>query len=122
MRGRPGQAQVTVNISVSWKAFFLAAFGFPGAEMEATATAGPDTGEDNCREPLAHRMTATNRTGGREMPTRRPVRIKPKRTLGDLMAGLGALVVLAALIAGVPTRCSGWPGRRSHPSCSTSTC
>jgi Flp pilus assembly protein TadG len=41
-----GRAQVTVNVSVSWKAFFLAAFGFPGAEMEATATAGPDTGED----------------------------------------------------------------------------
>ncbi|MEV6863540.1 BTAD domain-containing putative transcriptional regulator [Streptosporangium subroseum] len=36
------------------------------------------------------------------MPTRQPMRIKPKRTLGDLMAGLGALVVLAALIAGVP--------------------
>ncbi|MFF5211442.1 pilus assembly protein TadG-related protein [Streptosporangium sp. NPDC000396] len=41
-----GQAEVTVAVSVSWKAFFLVAFGFPGSEMEATATAGPDTGED----------------------------------------------------------------------------
>lgn len=41
-----GQAEVTVIISVSWKAFFLAALGFPGSEMEATAVAGPDTGED----------------------------------------------------------------------------
>ncbi|MFC7645033.1 hypothetical protein ACFQX6_33525 [Streptosporangium lutulentum] len=56
------------------------------------------------------------------MPTRQPVRIKPKRTPGDLLAGLGALVVLVALIAGVPTPCSGWPGRRFLLSCSTSTC
>lgn len=41
-----GQAEVTVRVSVSWEAFFLAAFGFPGSEMEAEATAGPDTGED----------------------------------------------------------------------------
>ncbi|MEV7012428.1 hypothetical protein [Streptosporangium sp. NPDC051022] len=36
------------------------------------------------------------------MPTRQPMRIKPKRTAGDLVAGLGALVVLVALIGGVP--------------------
>jgi len=36
------------------------------------------------------------------MPTRQPVRIKARRTPGDLLAGLGALVVLVALIAGVP--------------------
>ncbi|MEU4829685.1 pilus assembly protein TadG-related protein [Streptosporangium sp. NPDC023615] len=41
-----GQDQVTVGVSVTWKAFFLAAFGFPGADMEASATAGPDAGED----------------------------------------------------------------------------
>ncbi|GAA4231834.1 Flp pilus assembly protein TadG [Streptosporangium album] len=41
-----GQAEVTVRVSVAWKAFFLAAFGFPGSEMEAEATAGPDIGED----------------------------------------------------------------------------
>ncbi|WP_433252070.1 pilus assembly protein TadG-related protein [Streptosporangium sp. CA-135522] len=41
-----GQAEVTVRVSVPWKAFFLSAFGFPGAETEAEATAGPDTGED----------------------------------------------------------------------------
>lgn len=41
-----GQAQVTVRVSVSWEAFFLAVFGFPGSETEAEATAGPDTGED----------------------------------------------------------------------------
>ncbi|GAA3132059.1 pilus assembly protein TadG-related protein [Streptosporangium carneum] len=41
-----GQAQVTVRVSVAWKAFFLAALGFPGAEMEGAATAGPDMGED----------------------------------------------------------------------------
>ncbi|MFJ2031544.1 TadE/TadG family type IV pilus assembly protein [Streptosporangium sp. NPDC087985] len=41
-----GQAEVTVRVSVAWKAFFLAAFGFPGSAMEAEATAGPDTGED----------------------------------------------------------------------------
>jgi hypothetical protein len=41
-----GPAEVTVRVSVRWKAFFLAAFGFPGADMEATATAGPDIGED----------------------------------------------------------------------------
>ncbi|WP_326828826.1 hypothetical protein OIE13_25130 [Streptosporangium sp. NBC_01810] len=36
------------------------------------------------------------------MPTRQPVRIKDRRTPGDLLAGLGALIVLVALIAGVP--------------------
>ncbi|GAA2993446.1 pilus assembly protein TadG-related protein [Streptosporangium longisporum] len=41
-----GGTEVTVDVSVAWKAFFLAAFGFPGADMKATATAGPDTGED----------------------------------------------------------------------------
>ncbi|WP_344922145.1 pilus assembly protein TadG-related protein [Streptosporangium oxazolinicum] len=41
-----GQAEVTVNVSVTWKAFFLSAFGFPGSDMEAQATAGPDIGED----------------------------------------------------------------------------
>ncbi|MEU4404521.1 pilus assembly protein TadG-related protein [Streptosporangium sp. NPDC023963] len=40
------QAEVTVNVSVTWKAFFLAAFGFPGSDMKAEATAGPDIGED----------------------------------------------------------------------------
>ncbi|MEV0751217.1 flp pilus-assembly TadE/G-like family protein [Streptosporangium sp. NPDC050280] len=41
-----GQGEVTVSVSVTWKAFFLSAFGFPGSEMEAEATAGPDVGED----------------------------------------------------------------------------
>ncbi|SFI10932.1 transcriptional activator domain-containing protein [Streptosporangium canum] len=36
------------------------------------------------------------------MPTRQPMRIRPRRTAGDLFAGLGALVVLAALLGGVP--------------------
>ncbi|GGS91306.1 hypothetical protein GCM10010156_57000 [Planobispora rosea] len=36
------------------------------------------------------------------MPTRQPTRIKPRRTAGDLFAGLGALIVLVALIGGVP--------------------
>ncbi|WP_436760285.1 BTAD domain-containing putative transcriptional regulator [Streptosporangium sp. V21-05] len=36
------------------------------------------------------------------MPTRQPARIKARRTPGDLLAGLGALIVLVALIAGVP--------------------
>ncbi|MGS2643222.1 hypothetical protein [Streptosporangium sp. LJ11] len=36
------------------------------------------------------------------MPTRQPARIKARRTPGDLLAGLGALAVLVALIAGVP--------------------
>ncbi|MFB9675225.1 BTAD domain-containing putative transcriptional regulator [Streptosporangium vulgare] len=36
------------------------------------------------------------------MPTRQPTRIKARRTPGDLLAGLGALIVLVALIAGVP--------------------
>lgn len=40
-----GQGEVTVRVSVGWKAFFLAALGFAGSETEATATAGPDTGE-----------------------------------------------------------------------------
>jgi hypothetical protein len=40
------QAEVTVNVSVTWKAFFLAAFGFPGSDMEALAAAGPDIGAD----------------------------------------------------------------------------
>ncbi|MCG5218302.1 pilus assembly protein TadG-related protein [Streptosporangium soli] len=39
------QAQVTVTVSVTWEAFFLAALGFQGTEMEASATAGPDAGE-----------------------------------------------------------------------------
>ncbi|GIH74393.1 pilus assembly protein TadG-related protein [Planobispora longispora] len=40
-----GEAEVEVTVSVRWEAFFLAALGFPGAEMKATAVAGPDTGE-----------------------------------------------------------------------------
>lgn len=36
------------------------------------------------------------------MPTRQPMRIEPRRTVGDLFAGLGALVVLVALVGGVP--------------------
>ncbi|MEU1876868.1 hypothetical protein ABZ470_06100 [Streptosporangium sp. NPDC020072] len=36
------------------------------------------------------------------MPTRQPTRIRPRRTAGDLAAGLGALVVLVALVGGVP--------------------
>ncbi|GII03537.1 hypothetical protein [Planobispora takensis] len=36
------------------------------------------------------------------MPTRQPMRIKPKRTVGDLFAGFGALIVLIALVGGVP--------------------
>ncbi|GGO18156.1 hypothetical protein GCM10010116_36560 [Microbispora rosea subsp. aerata] len=40
-----GQAEVTVAVSVRWDAFFLAALGFAGSEMEAEATAAPDPGE-----------------------------------------------------------------------------
>lgn len=40
-----GQEQVTVTVGVTWKAIFLAALGFPGSRMEASATAGPDVGE-----------------------------------------------------------------------------
>ncbi|GIH89631.1 hypothetical protein ACFFMN_13465 [Planobispora siamensis] len=36
------------------------------------------------------------------MPTRQPMRIEPKRTAGDLFAGFGALIVLIALVGGVP--------------------
>ncbi len=41
----PGDGQVEVTVSVRWEAFFLAALGFPGSEMEASVTAGPDIGE-----------------------------------------------------------------------------
>ncbi|GAA5043550.1 hypothetical protein HNP84_004447 [Thermocatellispora tengchongensis] len=41
-----GQEQVTVTVGVSWEAFFLAALGFGGSRMEASATAGPDIGEE----------------------------------------------------------------------------
>ncbi|GLW05444.1 membrane protein [Microtetraspora sp. NBRC 13810] len=43
--GGAGQTEVTVTVSVTWEAFFLAALGYAGTEMEASATAGPDTGE-----------------------------------------------------------------------------
>ncbi|MBG0827977.1 hypothetical protein HS041_09380 [Planomonospora sp. ID67723] len=36
------------------------------------------------------------------MPTRQPMRIKPRRTAGDLLAGSAALVMLVALVGGVP--------------------
>ena len=39
------EAEVTVAVSVRWEAFFLAALGFPGGEMEASATAAPDAGD-----------------------------------------------------------------------------
>ncbi|MDF5751262.1 pilus assembly protein TadG-related protein [Spongiactinospora sp. TRM90649] len=41
-----GQTEVTVGVSVRWEAFFLAALGFAGTEMEGSATAGPDIGEE----------------------------------------------------------------------------
>ncbi|WP_231619134.1 flp pilus-assembly TadE/G-like family protein [Nonomuraea sp. SBT364] len=37
-----GQADVTVAVRVRWTAFFLGAIGFPGADMEAEATAAPE--------------------------------------------------------------------------------
>ncbi|MFI7127443.1 pilus assembly protein TadG-related protein [Nonomuraea sp. NPDC050153] len=37
-----GQAQVTVTVSVQWKAFFLSAIGFPGDEMTGQAVAAPE--------------------------------------------------------------------------------
>ncbi|MBG0827976.1 hypothetical protein HS041_09375 [Planomonospora sp. ID67723] len=40
------EEEVEVTVSVRWEAFFLAALGFPGSAMEATAVAGPDTGEE----------------------------------------------------------------------------
>jgi hypothetical protein len=40
-----GQADVTVAVSVGWKAVFLAALGFSGSAMSGTATAGPDPGD-----------------------------------------------------------------------------
>ncbi|MFC4057962.1 pilus assembly protein TadG-related protein [Planomonospora corallina] len=42
----PGDAEVEVTVSVRWEAFFLAALGFPGSEMEAAVVAGPDIGEE----------------------------------------------------------------------------
>ncbi|MDF5751261.1 hypothetical protein [Spongiactinospora sp. TRM90649] len=36
------------------------------------------------------------------MPTRQPQRITTRRTFGDVIAGLGALAVLVALVSGVP--------------------
>ncbi|WP_406318630.1 bacterial transcriptional activator domain-containing protein [Streptosporangium sp. NBC_01639] len=36
------------------------------------------------------------------MPTRQPMRIRPRRTAGDLLAGFGALVALLGLLGGVP--------------------
>ncbi|MEU1876869.1 pilus assembly protein TadG-related protein [Streptosporangium sp. NPDC020072] len=41
-----GQGEVTVRVSAAWTSFFLAALGFPGSDMEASATAGPDMGDD----------------------------------------------------------------------------
>ncbi|MEU9830308.1 pilus assembly protein TadG-related protein [Streptosporangium sp. NPDC048047] len=41
-----GQAEVTVGVTVPWKAIFLAALGFPGSDMKAEVTAGPDAGDD----------------------------------------------------------------------------
>nr|WP_157555044.1 pilus assembly protein TadG-related protein [Herbidospora sakaeratensis] len=38
-----GQTEVTVEVSVTWEAFFLAAIGFPGSEMTASATAVPES-------------------------------------------------------------------------------
>ncbi|MGN9783558.1 flp pilus-assembly TadE/G-like family protein [Nonomuraea sp. ZG12] len=38
-----GQAQVTVNVRVRWTAFFLAAIGFSGSEMEGEASAAPES-------------------------------------------------------------------------------
>ena len=43
-RCEAGDAEVTVAVAVRWEAFFLAALGFPGGEMEASATAAPDAG------------------------------------------------------------------------------
>jgi Flp pilus assembly protein TadG len=40
-----GAAEVTVAVRVPWRAIFLAALGFAGGEMEASATAAPDTGD-----------------------------------------------------------------------------
>jgi len=37
-----GEAQVTVVVGVRWTAFFLGAIGFPGAEAQGEATAGPE--------------------------------------------------------------------------------
>ncbi|WP_336207675.1 pilus assembly protein TadG-related protein [Nonomuraea sp. LPB2021202275-12-8] len=37
-----GQALVTVAVRVRWDAFFLAAIGFPGSEMEGEASAAPE--------------------------------------------------------------------------------
>jgi Flp pilus assembly protein TadG len=39
-----GGAQVTVEVSVHWSAFFLSALGFDGGDMRGGATAGPDAG------------------------------------------------------------------------------
>ncbi|MEZ0072745.1 BTAD domain-containing putative transcriptional regulator [Planotetraspora sp. GP83] len=41
-------------------------------------------------------------SGGEQWRGRRPVRIPPKRTAGDVFAGLGALLALAGLMGGVP--------------------
>jgi Putative Flp pilus-assembly TadE/G-like len=39
-----GDAEVTVRVSVQWKALFLSVLGFGGSEMTAEATAAPDAG------------------------------------------------------------------------------
>jgi len=40
-----GATEVTVAVRVRWSAMFLAALGFAGDEMEASATAAPDAGD-----------------------------------------------------------------------------
>lgn len=37
-----GGTTVTVTVNVTWKAFFLGALGFQGADMRGEATAGPE--------------------------------------------------------------------------------
>ncbi|GAA3831303.1 hypothetical protein GCM10022226_60440 [Sphaerisporangium flaviroseum] len=40
-----GAQDVTVTVTLTWKAYFLTIIGFGGGTMEATATAGPRTGQ-----------------------------------------------------------------------------
>ncbi|WP_233508039.1 flp pilus-assembly TadE/G-like family protein [Spongiactinospora gelatinilytica] len=60
---------VTVGVSVRWDAFFLSAIGFPGMEMEGSATAGPETGEGTVPVP----------SEPSEIPTEMPVSGLPDR-------------------------------------------
>lgn len=68
----------------------------PGADA-ARPSPGPDAARVRGRGDGVRQKRGAD-AGGRRVP----VRISAKRTVGDVFAGLGALVVLVALVGGVP--------------------